>query len=233
MQTKRPGAPVIDEEVGSSASTGSIECAGDFQKARTDKYIYDPDDWANHDCYKAKIYIVHIAAFGTMILAIAELIHLSPAQVAYDYLNFPLDYYMLNTYFGLTAWFSLILVNAALALGAAITAWARACGNSAASRYNRTAGPGEKVSLPYPPLSWTGWFCFWNLAFWASDIGWMSRLYWIGTNFNIVEQAFWFTNIWWYTIICAMFTCLPGILHHFRQSADMCLAARRSTCFDC
>lgn len=230
MQGRPPGAPENSLESGGSGQT--ISTPGDFEKSRTDKYLYDPDDWANQAWYQAKIHIIMSVAFGTIVLAVAELIHLSPSQTAVDFLADPLSYWELNTYFGFTGWFAVIATNTALALILAITSWCRGCANCQASHHNKHH-PRDQVSLPYPPLSLTGGWCFWNLAFWAGAIGWMSRFWWIGPNINIIQQMAWYSNIWWFVIICAMFTCLRGILHRMRHMGDSWLFWQRSSCFDC
>lgn len=223
-----------DMETGSSVDVADlVGSAGAFQKAREEQYLDDPDDWATRWWYQTGIHLGMIYALGVAVLAVAELIHLSPAQVAYDYLEGPLNYYQFNTFFGLTPWLVIVAVGAWNAFSWFMTAMGRGCANRAAVKYNRTVAKGEKLTLPYPPLRLTGWWCFWNLVFWAGDIGYMARLYWIGTNNNIVQQAFWFTNVWWFTIICAMFTCLPGILHRFRHAADAWLFCCRSSWYDC
>lgn len=231
MQPRRPGAP-MDDSMETSMEV-QMQSAGDFQKSRQDQYFEDPDDWANRWWYQTGIHLGMIYDFGLAVLAIAELIKQSPAQIAYDYINFPNDYYMFNTFFGLTPWLILVTIGGWIAFSWFLTAMGRGCANRMASKYNRTASKGDKVSLPYPPLRVTGWWCFWNLVFWAGAVGWAGKIFWQGTNINIVQQYGQFVYLWWYTIICAMFTCLPGILHRFRHAADSWMFACGSTWFDC
>lgn len=218
LQARPPGAIVNDEESASrGGGTRPYASADDIRKMRENSHE-DPDDWAERWWFQTGLHLTMCVAFGTIILAAAALILLSPAQVAHDYLTDPAANWVFNTYMGFTGWFAVIVVNGSLAFLLGIMAWCRGCANCTATEYNMTHQ--DKLAMPYKPLSVTGWWCLWNLAFWAGDIGWMSLFWWKGTDLNIVEQMGWYLNIWWFTVIACMFTCLPGIVHRSRHVAD-------------